>query len=68
MDVIDNKKFWQTVNPLLSEKLKPREKTTLVEKEELLSSESDVARFNHFFSYIFKNLDIPKYVLAIRCI
>ena len=68
MDIIDNKKFWQTVNPLLSEKLKPREKITLVEKEELLSSESDVARFNHFFSYIFKNLDIPKYVLAIRCI
>ena len=68
MDIIDNKKFWQTVNPLLSEKLKPREKITLVEKEELLSSESDVARFNHFFSNIFKNLDIPKYVLAIRCI
>ena len=53
MDVIDNKKFWQTVNPLLSEKLKPREKITLVEKEELLSSESDVARFNHFFFHIF---------------
>ena len=53
MDVIDNKKFWQTVNPLLSEKLKPREKITLVEKEELLSSESDVARFNHFFFIYF---------------
>ena len=49
-DIIDNKKFWQTVKPFLSEKLKSREKITLVEKEELVSSESDVAqRFNQFF-------------------
>ena len=49
-DITDNKKFWQTVKPFLSEKLKSREKITLVEKEELVSSESDVARrFNQFF-------------------
>ena len=49
-DIIDTKKFWQTVKPFLSEKLKSREKITLVEKEELVSSESDVAqRFNQFF-------------------
>ena len=29
-DIIDNKKFWQTVKPFLSEKLKSREKITLV--------------------------------------
>ena len=64
-DIIDNKKFWQTVKPFLSEKLKSREKITLVEKEELVSSESDVAqRFNQFFSNIVKNLDIPKYVVG----
>ena len=63
-DIIDNKKFWQTVKPFLSEKLKSREKITLVEKEELVSSESDVAQcFNLFFSNIVKNLDIPKYVV-----
>ena len=46
-DITDNKKFWQTVKPFLSEKLKSREKITLVEKEELVSSQSDVAqRFN----------------------
>ena len=34
-----------------------------MEKEELVSSEYDVAqRFNQFFSNIVKNLDIPKYV------
>ena len=64
-DIIDNKKFWHTVKPFLSQKLKSREKITLVEKEELVSSESDVAqRFNLFFSNIVKNFDIPKYVVG----
>ena len=50
MDIIDNKKFYQTVKPFLSGKLKSREKITLVEKEELVSSEYDVVkRFNQFF-------------------
>ena len=36
-----------------------------MEKEELVSSESDVAqRFNQFFSNIVKNLDIPKCVVG----
>ena len=64
-DIIDNKKFCQTVKTFLSEKLKSREKITLVEKEELVSSESDVAqRFNQFFSNIVKNLDITKCVVG----
>ena len=64
-DTIDNKTFWQTVKPLLSEKLKSREKITLVETEELVSGESDVAqRFNQLFSNIVKNLDISKYVVG----
>ena len=64
-DIIDNKKFCQTVKSFLSEKLKSREKMTLVEKEELVSSEFDVAqRFNQFLSNIVKNLDILKYVVG----
>ena len=36
-----------------------------MEKEELVSSESDVAqRFSQFSSNIVKNLDIPKYVVG----
>ena len=52
-DIIDNKKFGQTVKPFLSEKLKSRGKITLGEKEELVSIESDVAQsFNQlFFKY-----------------
>ena len=62
--IIDNKRFWQTVKPFLSEKLKSRENITLVEKEELVSSESDVAQlFNQFFSNLVKNLDIPNFFL-----
>ena len=63
-DITDNRKFWQTVEPFLSEKLKPSEKITLVEKEELVSREYDVAPcFNQFFSNIAKNLDISEYVV-----
>ena len=62
-DIIDNKIFWQTVKHFLSEKLKSREKITLVEKEELVLSESDVAKlFNQFLTNIAKNLDIRKYM------
>ena len=64
MDIIDNKKFYQTVKPFLSGKLKSREKITLAEKEELVSSEYDVVqRFNQFFSNIVKNFHIAKYVV-----
>ena len=42
-DILDNKKFWPTVKPLVSKKLKSREKTISAEKEELVSSETDVA-------------------------
>ena len=63
-DIIDNKKFYQIVKPFLSGKLKSREKITLVEKEELVSSEYDVVqRFNQFFSNIVKNFHIAKYVV-----
>ena len=56
-DIIDNKIFWQTVKHFLSEKLKSREKITLVEKEELVLSESDVAKlFNQFLQILSKIL------------
>ena len=57
MDIIDNKKFWQTVKPFLSEKLKPREKIILVKKEDLVSSEYDVAQ--RFFQILLKILIYP---------
>ena len=44
MDIIDNKIIWQTIKPFLSKKLNSREKLNSVAKEELVSSESYVAK------------------------
>ena len=54
-NVIDNKKFWKTVKPLLSDKSVSREKINLTENEKMLTSESETAEtLNNFFSNIVK--------------
>ena len=61
-DVTDNKKFWKTVKPFLSDKSKTSDKIHLNENGELLNSESETAGvLNNFFSNIVKNLKIPEY-------
>ena len=61
-DITDNRKFWHTVKPFLSDKVKSRETTTLVNKENIESNENDVAKtFNDFSSNIVKNLKIQEY-------
>ena len=61
-NVIDNKKFWKTVKPLLSDKSVSREKINLTENEKMLTSESETAEtLNNFFSNIVKKLNIPKF-------
>ena len=42
-NVVDNKKFWKTVKPLLSDKSVSREKINLTENEKMLTSESETA-------------------------
>ena len=61
-DLTDNKKFWRTVKPLLSDKIKSSEKRTLVEQRETLDTDSNIDDeivndnvkiaeiFNRFFS------------------
>ena len=39
-DIADNKKFWQTVKPLFSDKVKSKEKITLVQGE-MISMEDE---------------------------
>ena len=59
---IDNKKFWKTVKPLLSDNPVSREKINLTENEKMLTSESETAEtLNNFFSNIVKKLNIPKF-------
>ena len=61
-DITDNNNFWQTIKPFLSEKTKSREKNTLIENENLVSHDAEVANcLNNSFSNIVKNLEIPKY-------
>ena len=59
--VIDNKKFWKTVELFLSDKSVSREKINLTENEKMLTSESETAEtLNNFFSNIVKKLNISK--------
>ena len=60
--VCDNKKFWKTVKPLLSNKTISNKKITLVENGNIIRNECDAAKvFNSFFTNVVKNLEIPQY-------
>ena len=61
-DITDNRKFWHTVKPFLSDKVKSREAIILVDNENIKANENKMANnFNDFFSNIVKNLEIPEY-------
>ena len=60
--ITDNRKFWHTVKPFVSDKVKSLEAIILVNKENIESKESEVAKiFNDFFSNIVTNLEISEY-------
>ena len=51
--VRDNKKFWKNVAPLFSNKIKSKERITLTENENIISSDKKVAEtFHEFFSNV----------------
>ena len=61
-DIADNKKFWQTVKPLFSDKVKSKEKITLVQGEMISTEdEKNAELLNAFFSSAVSNLNIPEY-------
>ena len=61
-DVSDNKTFWKTVKPFLSDKIVSKEQILLVENDEIISEDSKIAEsLNSFFSNIVKNLKIAGY-------
>ena len=56
--VKDNKRFWKKISPLFSNKIKSKEWITLIENDEIISSDIEVAKtFQNFFSTIVKNLN-----------
>ena len=66
-NVTDNKKFWKTVKPLLSNKSVSREKINLTENEKMLTSESETAEtLNNFFSNIVKKLIFQNLIQIIQ--
>ena len=53
----DNKKFWETVKPLFSDKISHKETVNLVENDTVLSDDQVVAdTFNNYCNNIVKNL------------
>ena len=60
--ITDNKNFWRTVKPFLSEKSPSNGKITLIENGEVISSDNETADvLNTFFSNIVSNINLPKY-------
>ena len=58
-NITDSKKFWDTVKPLFSNKIKSTEYITLEENGKIISNDKELARiFNEFFVSIVPNLGI----------
>ena len=59
--VTDNKNFWNSVKPLFSDKITVKEIINLIENEEILSSDTDIAEtFNDYISSVVQNPNIPR--------
>ena len=58
--ITDNKKFWKTLKPLLSDKAKcGSSKINLVENDEILSTDREIAEaFNNYYSNAVKSLNL----------
>ena len=64
--ITDNRKFWQTVKPLFSNKLPHKETINLSENGQLLSNDKEIAiTFNNYFSNIIQKLSLPS-ALAVQ--
>ena len=60
--ILDNKKFWKTMKPFFSEKDNISKKITLIEGDDIISNNHEVAEvMNNYFSNIVEKLDIKGY-------
>ena len=61
-NVCENKTFWKTVKPFLSDKIVSKEQIIFAEKNEIILEDSDVAQtLNSLFSNIAANPKVPVY-------
>ena len=57
----DNKKFWETVKPLFSDKINHRETINSIDNGVTLSNDEKIAEtFNKYFCNIAKDLSLPE--------
>ena len=60
--VTDNRKFWNTVKPLLSDKTVVKNKITLIENDEIVTTDNEASELlNKLFTHAIQNLNIPEY-------
>ena len=61
--ITDNKRFWKTVKPFLSNKVQSSERINLTdENDSLVADYGKIAtELNSFYSFVVKNLNIPSY-------
>ena len=60
-NITDNKKFWQTVKPLFSDKINHTETINLIDNGVTLSNDKEIAEtFNKYYCNIAKNLSLPE--------
>ena len=60
-NIADNKKFWQTVKPLFSDKINHRETINLIDNKVTLSNDEEIAEtLNKYFCNIAKDLSLPE--------
>ena len=65
-NIADNKKFWQTVKPLFSDKINHRETINLIDNEITLSNDEEIGEtFNKYFVILLKTYHYQK-VLPLR--
>ena len=61
-NINDNKTFWKTIKPFLSDKVRLANKMTLIDNEEIIMGDYNTAKvLNTFFSNIVSNLNIAEY-------
>ena len=55
--MIDNKRFWKTIKPLFSDKVKSSEKITFVHEDKIITNNDENAKIlNSLFSNVVKHL------------
>ena len=65
--ITDNEEFWKTVKPLFSDKIKTQNKIVLVENDEVISDDRQVAEiFNNYFVTVTETLGIAENLDNVR--